>query len=457
MWKWINTVKKSRFLTSLRNSRLWRTYARVSEARNGWIVVNRAEELAKWRELFKNGKTLWELVKAWHIESSYWSIWMRTVWLIFEWTWFHVTSTALHNAINWDNLLNGLNPLENPIWYIQSIAFLWTLKALWKPINAMTSAGLELALWEKISAERYWKAIKYIAWIWGEFWSLFATDEALNVVFEWELKEMTTEDAIHSIGMILWLRLHWYLKGKIKEIKIKKYDKNKKEMTVDLWEWEVTLKENEILWDSEYNSYYDWYKKTPELKKLGSQYKWMEKQSKFNKEYNQARDVIQKIPENLRTETMKKFLETGDMMEFSPHEIKRIQREIWLKWKEVDWILGPKTLKRLQDYVSKKWWNSELLNDRIRDRATEQLHEKFDKEIMSPNWITIDWITYKLERRPNEWHNPNLKWRIIYTETWPDWKVRVKVEANSDTFSLPENSNWNNIRERYNAARWKYV
>jgi hypothetical protein len=36
----------------------------------------------------------------------------------------------------------------------------------------------------------------------------------------------------------------------------------------------------------------------------------MERQSKFNEEYNQAKDVIQRLPENLRTETMKNFLET---------------------------------------------------------------------------------------------------------------------------------------------------
>jgi len=434
----------------------WRTMATITSETRVWRTVAHAAEWTKWTKLWKAGKSVWDIVKAWNIARTEWRLWMKAVWMIFEWTWFHVASTALHNAIEGRDILADLNPVDNFRWYVQSIAFLWMLKFLWKPINTMTSTSMEFVMWQKISATQFWNAVKYVAWLTGEFWSLVATDEALSIAFDWKFKGMTVEEAIHSIGMILWLRLHWKIK-QLKSITIKEYDKARSELKVDLWEGVITLRENEILHDSEYNPYYNWYKKTPELTKLGSQYKWMERQSKFNEEYNQAKDVIQKLPESLRTETMKKFLETWDMMEFSPHDIKTIQREIWLKWKEVDWVLGPKSLKRLREYVSKNGWGSEVLNDRVVDRATQKLHEKFDQEIMSENWITIDWITYKLERRPNEWHNPNRKWRIVYTETWPDWKIKVKIEANSDTFVLPENSNWNRIRERFNSARGKYV
>ena len=448
-WKFLTKLKNWKFITKLKDSRLWRSYTRANHEITGWRIINRTEELEKWRNLFfKEGRTIWDLIKAWNIERTYGSAWMKAVWLIFEWTWFHVASTALHNAINGENILNGLNPIDNFKWYAQSVAFLWMLKFLWKPINTMTSTSMNFIMTQKFSASQLWKAIKYVAWIWGEFWSLFVTDEALNVAFEWELKEMTTEDAIHSIGMILWLRLHWYIKGKIKEIKIKKYDKNKKELTIDFWEWEMKISEKDI---------YDNYKKTPELKKLGSQYKWMEEQSKFNEEYNQAKEVIQRLPESLRTEAMKKFLEAWDMMDFSPHDIKTIQREIWLKWKEVDWVLGPKSLKTLREYVSKNGWTSETLNDQVVDKATKMLHEKFDQEMMSENWITIDWITYKIKREQYMWvnkeHNPRT---LIYTEIW--WKkpleITIRVDNNSQ---IPTWSKWDYIRRRLELPRKKYV
>lgn len=345
----------------------WRSMATFASKTEVWRSVAYAAEWTKWTSLWKKGKTLWDIVKAWNIARTEGTFWMKAVWLISEWFWFHVASTALHNAINGENILNGLNPIDNLKWYAQSVAFLWILKFLGKPINAMTSTSLEFALWERISASQFWGALKYMAWLWWEFWTLCATDQVLNVVFEWELKEMTTEDAIHSIGMILWLRLHWKIK-QLKNITIKEYDKAKKQLTVDFWEWAVKINENDV---------YD-------------------------------------------------------------------NKGTW---------------------VSQRTWTNESLNnrvnDRVVDRATEQLHEKFDELIMSKDWITMgegeSKTTYKLEWKPNEWHNPSRKWKIIYTETGPDWKIKIKIEANSDTFVLPENSNWNNIRRRFNAAREKYV
>ncbi len=379
MWKWakyckkLKSTAKAKIWWKVGNTRLWNAYSRVrgasgtrvvgenlakntwrtmatltSETRV-WRTVAHAAEWTKWTKLRKAGKSIWDIVKAWNIARTQWSLWMKAVWMIFEWTWFHVASTALHNAIEGRDIFADLNPVDNFRWYVQSIAFLWMLKFLWRPINTMTSTSMESVMWQKISVTQFWKALKYVAWLWWEFWGLVATDQALSIIFDWKFKGMTVDEAIHSIGMILWLRLLWKAK-EIKNLTIKEYNKAKKELKVDFWEWEVVLKEDEIL-----------------------------------------------------------------------------------------------------------WWNSELLNDRIKDKATEQIHEDFDKQIMSPKWITINWITYKLERRPNEWHNPNRKWRIVYTETWPDWKIKVKIEANSDTFVLPENSNWNRIRERFNSARGKYV
>lgn len=109
--------------------------------------------------------------------------------------------------------------------------------------------------------------------------------------------------------------------------------------------------------------------------------------------------------------------------------------------------------------TTERWTTTEKQNksnDKVRDKATEQLYENFDQLIMSENWITIDWITYKLERKPAESQNPGKKWTVVYTETWPDWKS-VKYTVQSKTFVVPESANWGNIRKRFEAAREKYI
>lgn len=114
----------------------------------------------------------------------------------------------------------------------------------------------------------------------------------------------------------------------------------------------------------------------------------------------------------------------------------------------------------LQDMIDWKdnWpgWTKDFRDFSELSEQEQKLREKFDEQIMSKDWVTIDWITYKLEWQPNMTQNQGRKWRIIYTETGPDWKVR-KTEVASDTFVLPDNSWWNWIRNRFNAAREKYI
>lgn len=279
MWKWakyckkLKSTAKAKIWWKVGDTRFWRAYSRaqtlsrtkvvwenaaknvwrglagLSENTKAWRAIAQCAEWAGWTKLFKAGKTIWEVVKLWNIARKEWSLWMKAVWMIFEWTWFHVVSTALHNALEGRDILADLDPRYNFRWYVQSIAFLWVLKFLWKPINTMTNTTMQFVMWQRISTTQFGNALKYVAWLWWEFWTLCATDQALSVGFGEGFKEMTLKDAIHSIGIILWLRLHWRIK-QLRSITIKEYNRERWELKVDFWEWVVTLNEDEILLDN---------------------------------------------------------------------------------------------------------------------------------------------------------------------------------------------------------------
>lgn len=230
---------------SIKHTKLWKNLNKIRLEQNTAKLTasqgNRAEILRLWR---KENKTLWDMYKLWSLVNKEWRMWTKMLAAIFEWTWFHLSSTAIHNAINWVDLSTWLNPFgytewpnwekfSNFKWYVQSIAFLWILKFVGQPIQNLTQASLKTVLWEKISANAFWKILQQIGSITWEFWSLTVTDETINVIFEWELKELTVEDAVHSIGMILWLRAYYKIK-QIANLKIKEYNRNKQELKVEI-------------------------------------------------------------------------------------------------------------------------------------------------------------------------------------------------------------------------------
>ena len=235
---WQRTVKTAE---RMRNTKLWKNVSKIRAEQNATKAAisqkNRAEILQLWR---KENKTLWEMYKLWTLVNKEWGMWIKAVSAIFEWTWFHLSNTVIHNAINWVDLTTWLSDFE---WYVQSIAFLSILKAVGQPIQNLTQASLTSALWKKISANTVWKILQNIGSVAWEFWALTVTDETLNVVFEWELKELTVEDAIHSIGMILWLRAYWKIK-QIANLKIKEYNRNKKELKVEIDGKDFIVNEN---------------------------------------------------------------------------------------------------------------------------------------------------------------------------------------------------------------------
>ncbi len=230
---------------SMKYTKLWKNLNKIRLEQNTAKLTasqgNRVEILRLWR---KENKTLWDMYKLWSLTNKEWRMWTKMLAAIFEWTWFHLSSTAIHNAINWVDLSTWLNPfgytewpnwekISNFMWYVQSIAFLWILKTVGQPIQNLTQASLTSLLWEKISANVFWKILQQIGSITWEFWSLTVTDETINVIFEWNLKELTVEDAIHSLGMILWLRAYWKIK-QIANLKIKGYNRNKKELNAEI-------------------------------------------------------------------------------------------------------------------------------------------------------------------------------------------------------------------------------
>jgi hypothetical protein len=76
--------------------------------------------------------------------------------------------------------------------------------------------------------------------------------------------------------------------------------------------------------DSQYNNY----KMSPEQYKLRNHNQWREKQSKHELEILKAQEVISKNPHLLTSQAMRTLGEAKDIVNLSPNDIKRIQREI---------------------------------------------------------------------------------------------------------------------------------
>lgn len=76
--------------------------------------------------------------------------------------------------------------------------------------------------------------------------------------------------------------------------------------------------------DSQYNNY----KMSPEQYKLRNHNQWREKQSKHELEILKAQELISKNPNLLTSQAMRTLGEAKDIVNLSPNDIKRIQREI---------------------------------------------------------------------------------------------------------------------------------
>ena len=273
--------------------------------------------------------------------------------------------SAMHGT-SFDTL--NLNPLakEN----LKTAAFLGALSVsnylasiVWKVwgstrIGINLQKGLETA---KLTAP----AVRW-GQVASELWAMIAAEQAINFSFghdvidptTWEvhtersLHAPTQQDLIQMIGMILafkhvnptlWHRIEQKMNNRTLEIC---RSVNPKEVLVrDKVSQKVVPLQEYI--DSQYNNY----KMTPEQYKLRNHNQWLEKQSEHELEIFKAQELITENTNLLNSPAMKTLGEAKDTVNLSPNDIKRIQREIWLKWKEVDGIFGQKSSEALSRYL----------------------------------------------------------------------------------------------------------
>ena len=295
--------------------------------------------------------------------------WLQASGLLLEGTAFNAASNMVHSAMHgtsFDTL--NLNPLakEN----LKTAAFLGALSVsnylasiVWKVwgstrIGINLQKGLETA---KLTAP-------VVRWgqVASELWAMIAAEQAINFSFghdvidptTWEvhtersLHAPTQQDLIQMIGMILafkhvnptlWHRIEQKMNNRTLEIC---RSVNPKEVLVrDKVSQKVVPLQEYI--DSQYNNY----KMTPEQYKLRNHNQWLEKQSEHELEIFKAQELITENTNLLNSPAMKTLGEAKDTVNLSPNDIKRIQREIWLKWKEVDGIFGQKSSEALSRYL----------------------------------------------------------------------------------------------------------
>ncbi len=341
MWVWTIVSAWARaayrgWRAILQASRFANRANKVNKILNVWKHINKLKFVKNWKIIATNiAKKTPKVTKvATNIANKAPKAMFN---MITEWTWFHMSSVILHNAVSWQNLMTGFNPfwyeigpdgekLPNRKWYTQSIAFLWVLKWLWKPIQNLNAKMVNWIMWEKLSTTVMAKILKNTGSIWWEMWSLMATEQILSLGFEWEFKSMTWKDFIHMFGMIIGLRMHgwitkklWWEKSiseRIDQWSIKKFSKNWKE-------WELTLKNKEtgeelVIKESEINI----------------------KNAKLNKKIENSNKEIQKIDANIKISNQKiKELEAArkEYREKTPidkiPEFSDIIAELWLaKW-----------------------------------------------------------------------------------------------------------------------------
>ncbi len=92
----------------------------------------------------------------------------------------------------------------------------------------------------------------------------------------------------------------------------------------------------------------------------------------------------------------------------------------------------------------------------IREKSTEALKQEFDNRIKSEDGLRMNGSIYKLWRYPNKWDKERSTWMIVYRKIWPDWQENV-ITTESNSSDIPENEEWNKIRNEYSNLKEEYV
>lgn len=410
-----------------------------------------AARWAKWVSLANKIYKVLNISQKWYKWLSIWAkavkLWYRWTSLLLEGTAFNAASNMIHSAMNGTSLDNlNLNPIakEN----VQTAAFLWALSVgnqlAWTLMKAWwrTKVWINLAKWlEKAHLKA--PAIR-TTWVVTELGTMLWAEQVINVTFghdvidpeTWEihtertLVAPTQEELCQTVWMILAFKM------------VKPWLWHKYEQKLNNWTMEIcrSVKKNEVLirniktWkvekiqdiiDGKNNNY----KPTPEQYRLRNHNRWREKQSKYELEILQAQEKIWELPESSRSEATKKLLEAWDIVNLSPNDIKRIQREIWLKWKEVDWVLWPKSLKELNEYFDNK--NDKKIENEPKKRIQntnelEQYYNKLKNILESRNTGSIkEYIERKnvfLERNRTL---SDKEFNELFWKSWKFWKVEI--------------------------------
>ncbi len=292
---------------------------------------------------------------------------------IIEWAWFHVTQQMLHNAIEWKPLTAWLGDAR---WYVESIVFLWVLKKVWAARQNLSQVGLGKVLSEK--AIEKWLA-KYI-WKWAEItWeivSLEVTGQAMSLAFDQKFKDITVEEFIHTVGMVLWLRL-------TKKIWTKIIIKEKNRSTMryeEPWKWlyEISFdRARKILWE-------------PKLvEQSGPEQKW--------------RPQDERLVED-RSEDQNKKWDEDEYFGWKPHEFDITENQAISNSEMMD-----------------KIW--EKINDQNLTEKLEALRKEISEQYKKATWedleLTDEQLLSILDAHEQDW--------ILWQLTAPQLKQKVKV------------------------------
>ena len=336
----------------------------------GLATGARAARWVKLANTIRKVVTIWQRsYKALNWTGRATKLWLQASGLLLEGTAFNAVSNMVHSATqgtSFDTL--NLNPLakEN----IKTAAFLSALSVsnqlahtVWK-VWASTRIGINLQ--KGLETAKLTAPTARWGQVASELWAMIAAEQAINLTFghdvidpeTWEVKTErslhapTQQDLIQMIGMILafkhikptlWHRIEQKMNNGTLEIC---RSINPKEVLVRDKASQKVIPLQEYI-DSQYNNY----KMSPEQYKLRNHNQWREKQSKHELEILKAQEVISKNPNLLNSPAMTTLKKAKDIVNLSPNDIKRIQREIWLTWKEVDGVFGPKSREVLSHYL----------------------------------------------------------------------------------------------------------
>lgn len=376
----------------------WAWAAAMAAILRSWALAAR---WARWVNLATKLAKVIEITQKWYKWLKWWGkaikLWYRATSLLLEGTIFNAASDMVHSAMNWtslDELDLNVTSLKN----IQTAAFLWALsfgnQLAWAVMKRwwQTKIGIDIVKWLekahlKAPTVRTTQVVTELTtMLWAEeiinitFWHDVVDPDTKKVHKERTLARPTQEELCQTVGMILAFKA-------VKPQLWAKYEQQLNDWTLEICR---STKVNEVLlrntktWEIKkikdlVDGKYDNYRTTPEQHRLNNQNKWLEKQSQYETEYNESKKIISELPEDLRSDTMKKLLNVNDMIELSSNDIKRLQKEIWLTWEDVNWVIWPKTLEKLTEYVNKKTRAKKVWEDY--DKALESLwtDERLDK------------------------------------------------------------------------------